>query len=241
MYKDLQGRLWRMTIPGDYPIDMSTRNVQYSSDTMTFNYDDGLITYSGIPYGMTVGDMIYHINTGTIFVVTAIGPNNGPAANMHLVTTQQQNNIQVVYNTGAWAANLNTDTALSGYCILIRTGVMVPSDLHFGTFTSGSPNITNINRGEGNGTALTTYYANGDILYGSSSPNALYGGSGSNLPYSHPINNNSSTYTGAILGSVTNGVGATGPGGTATLTTGAPGNVNAIASGVYPLFPYELR
>jgi hypothetical protein len=30
-------------------------------------------------------------------------------------------------------------------------------------------------------------------------------------------------------------------GGTATLTMGAPGNVNAIASGVYPLFPYELR
>ena len=110
----------------------------------------------------SVGSIVLHYNSGTIFLVTAIaGPGTGGS---YTITMQQQNNMQVNTATGAFVANLLTDFTLAGYCWLFNTNLTIPSAVYWGNFTQGNANVTNVHRGDGYGGNLNQFLAAGDIL-----------------------------------------------------------------------------
>lgn len=226
-YVDSQGREWQITVPSEALIAMTDSGAtpvapSYAGDVMTFGYFGAYQTSVGAMYRIDVGDILYHINTGTSFVVTAVAGPTG-ADNHYVITTQQQNNIRTVGGYGSDAynflSNANTDLALSGYTVLVKTGAVIPLKLFFGTFEKGSTSVTNVNLGDGNGGELATYYAAGDPFF---SPR-YNAGDDARWPIAD----------GTRIASVT--AGAVGSPGTITLDT------PAICSGVFPIFPYELR
>jgi hypothetical protein len=234
LYQDSQYRLWNMAVPVEYLVDMTTvgggGTVTYpgNADTMTFHFDQSLMV-SGSAFKLSPGDLLYHQNTGTIFLVTIVGANVGGGGGYVPVTTQQQNNILVdTLGNSTFVSNLNPDTALTGYTIIIKTGVWIPAQLEYGTFTSGSATISHVHRGDGNGTDLATYYSVGDIWYGinwnynSTTPAPTAPG------FSYPL-----AQFGATLTAVTNGT----AGGEGSITM----NTTSAVSGIYPLFPYALK
>jgi hypothetical protein len=92
--------------------------------------------------------------------------------------------------------------------------VVIPSSLNYANFAAGSPNISGVSDGSGTSKFLNNY-ANGDIYFGLANVNS---------PNPWPIQ----------------------PGTTMTsFTDGTPGSAvlskNALVSGTFPLFPYELR
>ena len=130
-----------------------------SCDVMQFTYLAA--NQASQSSNLAVGTIIYRNNSGTIWVVTAVG---APGPN-YLITTRQMNNMQVD-NTGACTLNteasFNSGTAL----ILHTTGVEVPLFLFWGDFAKGSTSVTNIQRGDGFGGNLDTYIKNGDSVWG---------------------------------------------------------------------------
>ena len=215
-YMDSQGRSWRITVPPEMLISMTFTSMvptppSYSSDVMTFTYAASYFVAQGV---ISVGDILYQVSTGTIFVVTAVA---GPTSGNYTITSQQQNNLKIDSSNG-FVANLNPDapmTTNNGYVVLIKTGAVIPRQLEYATFTAASINLTGIQRGDTTATDLATYYAVGDPLM----PMEFYYQS-----TLWPIG----SYT--TIASLTPG----NPG-SATLS------VAAAVSGTFPLFPYEIR
>lgn len=212
-YVDQQHRQWRMTVPPESFISPSSP--LYTNDTMTFLYSNAQQTSADVMRHITAGDILYHIESGTIFIVNSIG---APSGGNVLVTSTQQNNLQVD-GTNTYVANLNPIPALTGEVVIVKTGVVIPDNLHYGAFTSGSANVATISDGTGTSTMATpaTYNA-GDLLIGLASTIA-------SITYQQwPI------AAGTTISS---------------RTDGTPGSMvlsaNAIASGTFPIFPYELR
>lgn len=214
-YEDNQGRVWSMSIPPEALIVMT--NVGYApvapswvNDVMTFGYASARQVGTQT---IAVGDMLYHYDSGTIFVVTAV---TGPVTGVYTITTQQQNNLRVDASNN-YVSNDLTDFTLANYTLLIKTGAFIPRQLYYATFTSGSSNLTNIQRGDGIATDLATYYSANDPLW------SLTFNSGGFETW--PI---------AVAGTSI-----------ASLTPGNPGtgtlNANAVLSGTFPLFPYPLH
>jgi hypothetical protein len=219
-YKDSQGREWGITLNSETILDMSNLGnapifaMSYAGDILTFQYYTVFQDAPAadlFPYSFQPGDILFHIGTGTIFVCTDI---QGPFGSHYNINFQQQNNIRV-NNDGTFLSNTNPDPGLSNYCLIIKTGATIPNVLYYGTFTAGSVNITDVNRGDGIGSDLTTYYAVGDLFYGVPYNSGQYA--------TYPIT------PGTKIASVTNGS----PG---SLTLTQP----ALCNGVFPIFPYEL-
>jgi hypothetical protein len=206
-YVDQQHRQWRMTVPPEVTISITPG---YSNDVMTFSYASGLQTNVNVMYNLTVGDMLYHPPTGTIFVITAIGSVSG---GFYPITTQQQNNITVDSSNNFQSQN-NTDTTLVGGVIIVKTEAVIPATLEYATFASGSGNLTNISDGTGT-SSMAGDYVNGDYFFGVPNPAETY--------RQWPVT------AGSTISAIVDGT----PG-TATLSA------NAIVSGRFPLFPYEL-
>jgi len=233
-YVDTQGRSWNMTVPAPAQLTFpSSPGTQisvlptYTNDVMQFNYCNVYqLGSNGIVYVMAPGDILYHFNSGTIFVVLSVGSPVPDATNCtfapttsSVITAVQQNNLTVTPNTNTWASNLNATPLLnSGNTALIKTGVTIPGQLEYGLFTSGSTTVSNVSNGNGViGTDLGTYYKVGDLLLAP----FQFGGGSSPWPTSNS-------------GGVT----------LLTLTPANPGSMTlssaATASGLYPIFPYEL-
>lgn len=207
-YIDQFHRQWRMTVPPEQAISITSPG--YASDVMTFNYSNTLQTRTDVTNNISVGDMLLHLTSGTIFVVTAVG---APSGGFVPVTTQQQNNLQVT-GSNVYVANLNPIPTLTGSTMIIKTGAVIPGILEYATFTSGSPNLTNISDGSGT-SSMAGDYVNGDYFFGLSIPGTVY--------RQWPV----------VPGSTISAI-ADGTPGTATLSA------NALVSGVFPLFPYEV-
>lgn len=187
----------------------------FSGDVMTFTLHNNYQTVSF--YRLSVGSILYHVNTGTIFVVTAIGAADG--SGNWPITTKQMNNLTVSKDVnGTFVSQLCSDLTLAGNTVIWHTTDMVPSTIFYGTFTSGSTNITSVHSGNGtDGTTLTTYYASGDNMNG-----LVSGASGNQWPVRADSN--------ITLASVTNG-----SPGSATLSA------NATVSGSFPLCAVPIR
>lgn len=213
-YTDQFHRRWRMTVTPEAFIAVTSP--LYTNDTMTFLYPNAAQTGTDVMQRITAGDILYHIESGTIFIVNSIG---SPSGGNVLVTSTQQNNLQVD-GSNVYVANLNPIPGLAGETVIIKTGAVIPKNLHYGTFTSGSTAVASISDGTGTSSMATpSTYVAGDLLIG------LAVSVSANMPYQQwPI------APGTTISSVTDGT----PG-SAVLSA------NAIASGVYPLFPYELR
>ncbi len=224
-YTDTFGRRWRLNVTPEINflgVGAFNSGPTYSNDQMSFGWDDSLQTAANVMENFAVGDMLYHIATKTLFVVTNIGAKVGST---WPITTIQQNNLKV-NAAGTFVKNINPDPTLaSGAFVIIKTGAVIPSVLEYGTFTSGSPNVTSISDGSGT-SHMANNYVNGDIFFGL--PGSLPG----TAPY--------------LLGSATPGSWPIAPGSTlSAVTDGTPGTLtlskNALSTGVFPLFPYELR
>jgi hypothetical protein len=233
-YVDSQGRSWQMTVPAPaqlvFPSSPGTQISvlpAYAGDTMTFNYcsvyQGGT---NGIVYVIAPGDILYHFNSNTIFVVTSVGSPASDATNCtfapttsSVVTAVQQNNMTVAPGTNTWASNLNATPLLnSGNTALIKTGVVIPGQLEYGQFANGSTTVSNVSNGNGVvGTDLGTFYKNGDLVLAP----FTFGTGSSPWPTSNAGGNQYATVIAANPGSITLGSAAT-------------------ASGLYPIFPYEL-
>lgn len=209
-YVDQQHRRWRMTVPPETFIGVP--NPSYTGDAMTFLYSNASQTSADVMRNLSAGDILYHIESGTIFIVNSVG---APSGGNVLVTSTQQNNLQVD-GSNAYVANLNPIPTLAGEVVVVKTGAVIPVNLHYGTFTAGSPAVTAISDGSGASHMLNNY-VNGDMMLGL--PNAIAGVAYRPWPIA----------AGATISGVADGV----PG---SLTL----SKNALASGVFPIFPYEL-
>jgi hypothetical protein len=183
-----------------------------TDDSWTFHYANAL--QNDPASAMHVGCIIYHNNTGTIFVVTAIGAADAGNSNAYPITMVQQNNLRVD-NSGDFVAQLLTDMTLSGYSLIIDTQIWLPRQVHYGTFTSGSTSVSSVSRGDGYGGNLTTYLLTSDKIYAPTMDDAT-----------------------APKCPVANGTGLN------AVTNGSPGSLtlsaNATASGRFPIYPIPL-
>ena len=221
-YIDSQQHLtWRMAVPTSQLISMDSTNyviassLSYAGDAMSFTYAKAFFNHPRAEYNLAVGDLLYHSRTGTIFLVTEIGPPDS-SGNVPIKTVQQ-NNI-IVDDDNNFKSNTNPHPALPGYTLIIRTGVMLPRQLAFGTFTKGKTDVKEVSRGDIYGEDLETYYANGDYFF------ALHFPENGFLKW--PIR------PGTKLSSVTKG--SPSSRGSMTLSEAS------LETGVFPIFPYPL-
>jgi len=229
-YKDQWGRKWDMTVtqsnaayanPSSGIPFAPTYGSGTNGDTMSFYYATSQQNRYG--WGIDPGDILFSGITGTIWVVLTVGASDGTN---NLITTRQQNNLITAQdNSNTFVKNLNPQPDLSfgtwnEPLIIIKTGAYIPSVLNYGTFTVGSPNVTNItwDVGTPGSSDMANKVMNGDQFfgvsdqYGNRPPDRLW-------PFAH----------GTVVSAVTDGT----PG---SLTL----SKNALVSGVYPIFPYEL-
>ena len=230
-YKDLlQNRRFNMTIPKPQTIDGSvitqvSTAPTYASDVVTFGYctvyaaNANTTINSG--YALTPGDILFFLATNTVFVVATVAAASAQAncvapATENIITAVQQNNITLTPGTNTWVSNTNPTPLLTSSIMIIKTGVVLPAQLYYGSFTNVSASITGVQFGNSDGTAISTYYAVGDPMYG--------------LLYSLGIANQWPAPVFATITSITNGS-----------TGGMTISNTAIGTLGVPIFPYELR
>jgi len=212
-YIDLNGVRWNFAIQQQRVLNLPSMPVlpAFSSDVLTFEYTAATAAL----WPAHVGDILYHQNTGTIFVITVIGSPDGAHAGALPITAKQMNNMTITTGTLAFATQTCSDLTLAGKTFLINCSIDCPQKVEFGTFTSGSTSVTSVSQGNGDGSDITTYYSTGDNFFG-------YDWSDTYLNW--PVK-----------------VGQT----IATITNGSPGSMtlssNALASGRFPIYPIPIR
>lgn len=166
-FVDAQGKLWRFgRLPGAQLLSLSDSShapvaPSISGDILKFEY---AAVYNAA-YPAHVGDILYHIPTGTIFIITAISPPDASHGNALPITAKQMNNL-TINNDGSVATNTLTDKSLSGYTNLINCSIDLPRQVEFGTFTAGSKAVSNVSRGDGYSVDISTFYKVGDRFIG---------------------------------------------------------------------------
>ena len=235
---DDSGRFWHLTkryqpvissmaVGGGFVGEAPT----WAADVMTFGYCAVDQVSSGAEFKLVPGDILESVNIATLFVVTAVtGPfTNGTCTNVYRIATEQQNNLTIVRGSNTFSANLITNFALPGPMNIYHTQVILPKEIIYGVFTSGSPNVTGLNRGDNTAPstapAMANYLVAGDMMFGNIFNGGFYQYGSSALSW--PI-----TSSGNSIASTTPGSGTSG---TLALTG------NAGASGTFPIYPRELR
>jgi hypothetical protein len=236
-YRDEDGRLWNATLPPEYYFSWTdTSRVgtppTITNDQLTFGFCSN---YQVNQQPFNPGDIIYDA-TGTIFVVNTVGSptsnsNCSGIATSVLVTATQQNNLYVTNPNGGntFASNNISAATLSASPAIHIQGpqIQIPMKLFYGAFTSASASIASVQSGNGVGSDLASYFVAGDRLWGvggaSNGGCSIYGASGC---VSWPIPSGGLT----AVSSVTAG----NPG---SITLGA----NALSTGTFPIFPFEIN
>lgn len=184
-----------------------------SCDTMTFTYIASYQTASRQSSFIYLGDILYHLNTGTIFVVTAIGAPDG--SGNYPITTRQLNNMNVSTSAGACTQNNISDIDVGGITYLVHTGILnIPQKVFLGTFASGSSSVTNV-MAAGGASDLASYVVAGDYIWNYPLSDSYF-----QWPYT----------SGGTINSVTPGSGS----GSITLSA------NATISGRFPILPLPV-
>ena len=220
-YTDTFGRQWRMSVTKEESMIVASwgSGPTYVNDQMSFTWPQANQESADVMQNLAVGDMLLVLGSMTIFVITAVGV---LAAGFYPITTLQQNNLLVDVSNN-FVANQNSTITLTGPIIIIKTGVVIPSVLEYGAFTSGSPNVITISDGSGT-SHMANNYVNGDLMIGLSTTIA------GAAPYAPPATTVWPIAAGSTLSAVTDG---------------SPGSLilskNALSTGTFPIFPYELR
>jgi hypothetical protein len=215
-FVDEQGKPWRFgRLPGAQLLSLSDSSFApvapaISGDVLKFEYASAY----DAAYAAHVGDILYHIPTGTIFIITAVGAPDTAHGNALPITARQMNNL-TIHNDGSYATNTLADSTLSGYTNLINCSIDLPRTVEFGTFTAGSKAVSNVSRGDGYGVDISTFYKVGDRFTGYAYNDAYL-----NWP----------TGSGNSIASVTNG-----SPGSMTLSS------DALASGRFPIYPLPIQ
>jgi hypothetical protein len=219
-FRDLHGRHWTFDLPNYLLIDIDTTvwvesgsGPNWSScDTVTFNYIGARQAQKSTE--LRVGYALVDAFTQTIWVVTAVGSVNG--SGNYPITAKQMNNMLLAAD-GESCKTATQPSLVGTYWIIVPTTTAIWRQVPYGTFTSGSINVTSVSRGDGYCGDLATYMANGDDLWGPGMGDATY------QPWyiaNSGRNSVSSFDTGAC-----------------TLTLGA----NATQSGRFPITPYPVH
>jgi hypothetical protein len=218
-FADLTGASWRIlaknnqvtvaiTDAGTFPV-----GPVLTGDVLTFSVA-GALQENNVQINFTPGDLFFHISTGTLFVVTTVGAKTG---GNYPITCLQMNNMQVDPTTLAMTTQRMSDPTFTvGTCLLQRCGPVMPQQVEFGTFTSGSTAVSNVSRGDGYGGNLSTYYIAGDAMTG----------------YVFSAATNADKWPIGALNSI------------ASVTNGSPGSAvlsaNATQSGDFPIYPLPI-
>jgi len=214
-FTDTNGVNWRLAIQPQHVLALNNSGFApvapaFSNDVVTFEY---AASYNTI-WPAHVGDILYHENSGTLFVITAIGASDANHSSALPITAKQMNNMRI-NRDGTFATQMLSDLALGGNMFLVNCSIDLPQKVEFGTFTSGSRSVTSVSEGDGNGSDTTNYYAVNDNLYGYQWNDSYF-----NWP----------VRVGHKLTTVNNG-----SPGSMTL------NSNALASGRFPIYPIPIR
>lgn len=213
------GKVWTFAINGQgaTPLDLSNSATSVhpsfsSCDTVNFTYFASL--QNAGPYTkMVAGDLIFNDVSDSLFVITAVGSPDG--SGNFPITARQLNNMQLNHSTFACTTNNISNPTLTGNDWLFQTNIPdIPSNVFFGTFTSGSTSVTNVQRGDGFGANFTSYVNAGDEYFGYSIQDSYF-----QWPY----------VNGSTIATVTNG-----SPGSATLSA------NATQSGRFPFIPLPV-
>jgi hypothetical protein len=233
-YIDEAGRAWNMTVPPltlintGYSPQVGTA-VAITNDVMTFGYCSAYQARQPVAPGMILESQ----SASALFVVTSVGSPTtnancaGPATSV-LVTAWQQNNLNITPGTNTFLSNNITAANVTGYLYTSQGPlVTLPTRLFYGTFTSGSASVTSVQDQAGNASNLANFLASGDQFYGVNMGGSA-GGAFSTCGASTsawPI-----PPAGLTLSAV---------------TAGTPGSIalgaNAQGTGIFPIFPFELR
>ncbi|MBI5003507.1 hypothetical protein HZC00_00220 [Candidatus Kaiserbacteria bacterium] len=158
-FVDTMGKPWIFQQYDAPLLTLSSASVlpSFSGDMLTFEY------VPNASWKFHPGDILYHRNSRTSFVVTLVGAPDPAHAGALPITARQMNNMKI-NSDGSFAAQLLTDTSLSGYTELIDTSRDMPRQVEYGDFTTGSTNIANVSRGDGYAADIATHLAPGDAV-----------------------------------------------------------------------------
>ena len=234
--RDQDNRVYNITQPYTNLMDTSVSSViatkpLITNDIMTFSY----CSARQARFPLYTGAILLNTNASAVFVVTSIG---SPVTNTNCsdpntavtITTQQQNNLNVIPETDTFLSNNITGSNITGYIIQIPgVNLTMPGHLYFGDFTSGSATVANVQDAGGSGASITSAISTGDIFIGPGHQNYTNGGGYSAWGAS------------GIAWPIPGGAGLT----ISAITNGVPGSITlgggALSTGTFPIFPLELR
>ena len=234
--RDQDNRVYNITQPYTNLMDTSVSSViatkpLITNDIMTFSY----CSAGQARFPLYTGAILLNTNASAVFVVTSIG---SPVTNTNCsgpntavtITTQQQNNLNVIPETDTFLSNNITGSNITGYIIQIPgVNLTMPGHLYFGDFTSGSATVANVQDAGGSGASITSAISTGDIFIGPGHQNYTSGGGYSAWGAS------------GIAWPIPGGAGLT----ISAITNGVPGSITlgggALSTGTFPIFPLELR
>jgi hypothetical protein len=170
---------------------------------------------AGINLCFDPGDILEDSITNNIYIITSVTLNEGTGN--YAFTADQQNN----YSVGSGVA-VPLATVSSDYLFLSKSIFRLPRDMYFGDFTAGSINVTNVHRGNGNGSDIEANIPVGMVI-------AEDANTSSNGDYAFASRGNTR------VASVTNGS-AGNPGNPGSLTL----NRTAGYTGRFPIMPVLL-
>ncbi len=221
---DTGGRRWSLDLGAVQNGSVVLNNTGYCPVLPVYANDEITFTFANVfmqrhDTRMAVGNLLWNQISNTLFVVTSVTFSSPD----WVVVAKQLNNLKVD-SADNYVANLNSDMTLAGTTRVINTQYTIPQQVHYGTFTSGSVNVTSVQRFDGTAGSMASYLSAGDPMATYPSNTAITGWP---TPYS------GSSGAAPTIASVTNGV------------SGAPGSLTlshaAVASGVFPIFPVPIR
>lgn len=226
-FVDTGNKRWTFQRPNEGNLQLSvmpgwvTVAPVWTQDVVTFTMAAG--TYSNAAYKILPGWILHHYNSGTIFVVTAVGAVDG--SGNYPITAVQQNNLIVDPVTGNYVANTLPDAApgfpspLGGNTQAIQATMIIPRQVYYGSFTNGSNAIATVHRGDNVATDIATYLVVGDPVWA-----AVYQ---DQTNPTWPLNSGATMQT------------------LATVVSGSPGSAtlsgNAAQTGRFPIYPIPIR
>lgn len=164
---------------------------------------------------MHVGDILFHLPSGTIFVVMEIGAGEHASSHARPIVTKQLNNM-LTDADGTFRAQSSSHLALAGDTLLLNDSIDLPAQVYYGDFDAKG-NITKVERGDGFAGDIAKFLSVGDVLF--------------------PFSWNDAYLSWPIANSFEETI--------ATVTVGSPASLTlagagAVTAGPFPIYPLPI-